>query len=594
LNLQIALLLILILATIANFLFEILSVEIFALSLMGSLILLQILSPEQAFLGFSNPAVIMIAGAMVMTGSIIHNGAADFIARRLHRLAGHSQNRLLVILLGTVTFMSAFINNVAATAMFIPVTEGISKRKGQNPRRYLMPIAFTSMLGGVCTLIGTSTNVAVSGALGAYGIDPIGMFELTPIGVVIAVVGVGYLFLVARFFISAAPTEDRVDDYGMREYLFEIEVEEGSPIAGLTVATSGLAEKYQLSILAVVRGAERILSPSGSVPILAGDLLLVEGGIHTAVGGVLPAGLKVKTDPRFSDRDLQSDRVKVVEATVSYNSPFVGSSLKKLNLRRRFDLNVLAIFRRGEPVVEKVGHIPIQAGDLLLIQGQEDRIRNLWQEPAYLLLEDVTLPEYNPRRSLRALIIFGTAILLGTSGILSIPAAFLIGAVLTMILRCFTFEEAEHYLNLRLILIVAAMLSMSVAMEVSGTAEFLAASTVEALHDAGPLALMAGFFLLTVLLTQPMSNSAAALLVLPIGIHAAELISVDPRPFVIAILLAASCAFLTPLEPACLLVFSTGKYRYTDYLRYGFGLTVLVFLIALFLVPRLWPFQPAG
>jgi di/tricarboxylate transporter len=593
-NPQIAILLLLILITIANFLFEVLSVEVFALSLMGSLIVLQILSPEQAFEGFSNPAVIMIAGAMVMTGSIIHNGAADLIARKLHTLAGRSQNRLLIILLGTVAFMSAFINNVAATAMFIPVSEGIAKRKRHSPRSYLMPIAFTSMLGGVCTLIGTSTNVAVSGALGVYGFDPIGMFELTPIGVVIAVVGVGYLFLISRFFIPATPSEDHVEDFGIREYLFEIEVLEGSPIAGVSIAASNLAKQYQLSVLAVVRGQERIVSPGGSVRIRAGDLLLVEGGIRSAVGGALPAGLKVKTDPRLSDKDLESDRVKVVEATVSYNSPFVGSSLKELNFRRRYDLNVLAIYRRGEPVVEKVGHVRIQAGDLLLIQGRQDRFRNLYQEPAFLLLEDVVLPKYNPMRSLRAVLIFGGAILLSSFGVLSVPVAFLLGAVLTMILRCFTFEEAERYLNLRLVLIVAAMLSMSMAMEVSGTAEFLARQTIVALHGAGPLVLMAGFFLFTVLLTQPMSNSAAALLMLPIGIHAAELISVDPRPFAMAIAVAASCAFLTPLEPACLLVFSTGKYRYTDFIRYGFGLTVTVFLITLLLVPRLWPFHPGG
>lgn len=592
-NFEIALLLILILATVANFLFEVLAVEIFALSLMGSLILLGILSPEQAFLGFSNPAVIMIAGAMIMTGSIIHNGAADLIARKLQTLAGRSQNRLILILLSTVTLMSSFINNVAATAMFIPVVEGISKRKGENPRRFLLPIAFTSMLGGVCTLIGTSTNVAVSGALGAYGLEPIGMFELTPIGILIAVAGVGYLFVISRFFISVTPSSGRVDDYGMREYLFEILVQEGSPISGSTLAESDLSEKFHLNVLGVVRGGQRFLSPPGSMSILAGDLLLVQGELRSAIAGPLPPGLEVKTDPRFRDKDLESDQVKVVEATVSYNSPFVGASLKELNFRQRYELNVLAIYRREEPVVEKVGKILIQAGDVLLIQGREESFRRLWQDPSWLLLEDVVLPKYRPDRFLRALLIFGGAVVLGSLQVTSIPVAFLIGAVLTIIFRCFTFEEAERYLNLRLILIVAAMLSMSMAMEVSGTASFLAQATVLAFQAHGPLVLLAGFFLLTVLLTQPMSNSAAALLVVPIGIHAARLISVDPRTFVVAIVVAASCSFLTPLEPACMLVFGTGKYRYTDFLKYGLGLTMLVFLITLWAVPKIWPFVPA-
>ncbi len=586
---QIALILILVLATVVNFLLEFLTIEVFALSLMGSLILFGLLSPEQAFQGFSNPAVIMIAGAMVMTGSIIHNGAADLVARGMHATAGRSRNGIFLLLLGTVTSMSAFINNVAATAMFIPVAEGISKRSRVNPRHYLMPLAFASMLGGVCTLIGTSTNVAVSGALAAYRLEPLGMFELTPLGLVIAPLGIAYLFLFSRFLLPKEVSEDRVADYGIRDYLFEIQVEKDSPITGLTIAASDLALRFNLSILGIFRGPERILSPTKTEIIRAGDLLLVEGNVPRVMAGRLPRGLTVKMDPRLSGKDLESEGVRMVEATVSYNSPFIGRNLRDLNFRLRYELNVLALYRRGEAVVEKVGKISLREGDVLLIQGREDQLVKLLQEPTWLLIEDVVLPKYNPGRSLRALLVFGSAIGLGSLGIVPIPVAFLLGAVLTIVLRCFTFEEAERYLNLKLVLIVASMLSVSMALETTGAAAYLARHTVNLLQGFGPLALLAGFFLLTVLLTQPMSNSAAALLMVPIGIHAARLIGSDPRPFIVAIAVAASCSFLTPLEPAYLLVFSTGKYHYADFLKFGLGLTFLVFILCLAFIPRIWP-----
>jgi di/tricarboxylate transporter len=326
--------------------------------------------------------------------------------------------------------------------------------------------------------------------------------------------------------------------------------------------------------------------------IRAGDLLLVEGEAGTIPTVLGTRGLEVKSLPGLQRSDLESDRARMVEATISYNSPFIGKTLKQLNFRHRFDLSVLAIHRRGEVVVDKVGKIRLRAGDVLLIHGREEMFDRLGQEPTMLLLESVVLPQYEPRRALGAALIFAAAIFAASLGWLDTPTAFLLGGALTMAFKCLTAEEAGSYLNIRFLVMLAGMASLGMAMEHSGAARYLADQILRLIDPGHPLALLAAFFVLTVVLTQPLSNAAAALLVVPIAIHAAQGIGADPRSLVIGVTLAASCSFITPFEPACLLVYATGRYRFVDFVKVGLPLTLLAFLLCLLIVPVLWPFAP--
>jgi di/tricarboxylate transporter len=587
---EIAIVLALVVLTVVNMAREWLAIEVYALLLMGTLVATGILTPQQASLGFANSALVMIAGVMILTGAIIDNGVADLIALKIRRIAGRSERRMGTFLLTAVNALSSVINNVAATAMFIPVAEGMARHFRVSRSKYLMPIAFASMTGGMCTLIGTSTNIAVSGALEQHGLRPLSFFELSPVGVLVALVGIPYLLLVTPKLISRKPELDAIEAYGLRDFLYEILVRDGAPIVGLTMSHSQLGEKLGLTVLAITRGSQRILAPQPTDLIQPGDVLLVEGEAGTIPSIGATKGLEVRAMAPPDWQGLQAEKVKVMEATVSYNSPFVGKTLLELDFRRRFNLSVLAIHRRERVSVDRVSKIPLRAGDVLLIYGPEEMFGRLMQEPSMLLVESSLLLKHDRKKALVALAVFVAAIVVASIGWLDSPMAFLTGAGLVMALRALEPDEAGKYLNLRFLVMLAGMATLGRAMEESGAAEFLAVHLVGAVPGGSHLALFGAFFLLTVLLTQPLSNAAAALLVLPIAIAAATRTGADPRAFAVGVTIAASCSFVTPFEPACLLVYGTGRYTFRDFWLAGTGLTFVAFLIALVLVPMLWPF----
>lgn len=585
----VALVLALLVLTLLNVAWEWISVEIFAVLVMATLAISGVLTPQEAFGGFANSAILMIAGVMILTGSIIHNGAADVLARNIERFSGRSERKAASLLLLSVNAVSAFINNVAATAMFIPVAEGMAKRFKVGRSRYLIPVAFASMTGGMCTLIGTSTNVAVAGAMPHYGLDPLGLFELTPVGIAVAVVGVGYLLWGGPKLLDRPQDPGALDTYGIREFLFEVLVEADSALAGAPLVQADLGRRLGVNVLVIVRGEERIVAPSGLEVIRAGDLLLVEGRAGTIPEVAGTKGLEIKSMTAPQREGLQSDRAKLVEATVSFNSSLVGRTLKELNFRHQFGVSVLAIHRSGESLDDKVGKLPLKPGDVLLIYGYEERFARLAEEPAMLVVENLVLPNYRPVQALTSLGIFTFAILVSALGWVDSATAFLAGGALVLALGCMSVEDASGHLNFKFLVLLAGMISLAVAMERSGAAELVARTLVDLFETRGPLVLLGGFYLLTVLLTQPLNNAAAALLVLPIAVHAAEAVGANPRTFAIGVTLAASCSFLTPFEPACLLVYGTGHYRLRDFFKVGGLLTLIAFAISMFLLPWIWP-----
>ncbi|MEW5805961.1 MAG: SLC13 family permease [Acidobacteriota bacterium] len=587
---QVAEVLIIMGLVIIVFAFELIPLELIGLLVMLALTILGILPADQIFASFGNPAIIMIAGIMVMTGGLIHNGVADHLSRKMNQLAGESEKGITMLLFSATAAVSAFINNVAATAMFIPVAEWVSKRYRMNPSKYLLPIAYASLLGGVCTLIGTSTNVAISGALEDYHMKSFTMFELTPVGITLAIFGLVYLFFISDRLLPRKRVSDKAEEFHIKEYLFEIIVHDDSPYSGKRIADIDFIKKANLTVVGIVRGNEKMLSPSEREVIHGGDLLFLEGDIGKILQVKGIEGIEIKSDIKISGNEIESEKVKMVEATISYNSPFIGKTLKELNFRNRYGVNVLAIYRRGESLVEKVGKIKLKLGDVLLVLGLEENFFRLWKEPNMLLMEDVILPKYNRNRAVLSLVIFTLVVFVSALGLFSAPILFLSGATLMILFRTLRMQEAYQYLNMRILFMIAGMISLAKAMEITGTALFLAGIAVDAFGSYGPIFLLGTFFLMTVLLTQPISNAAAALLMLPIAINAAKLSGVDERPFVIAITVAASCSFITPLEPACLLVFSAGRYKFLDFLKVGLPLTLIAFVISMILIPRLWSF----
>jgi di/tricarboxylate transporter len=510
-------------------------------------------------------------------------------------MPGDQPNRLLLVVMVAAASLSAFMSNTAATALFVPVVCGITRKSGTSPGRLLMPLAFATILSSSVTVIATSTNLVVSGMLTRYELLPIGMFELAPVGVPIAVIGLLYMFFIGRHMIPerAAPQE-MTEDFGLRPYLSEIIVQSGSPLIGKTLEAARIGQTLGLSVIRVIRGEDARLRPHARMVIQSGDVLLVHGHQEDIVKIKDTAGVDIKVDVKLSDPDLQDTESALAEAIVLPGSRLIGRTFKNQRFSERYGLQVLGINQRGVNVVKKISLTPIKLGDVLLLQGPRERIAANADERAFHILGPLgSMEEVRPRRSHAVLAtgIFVSVMALAAFHATSLPVAVMLGVLLVFATGCITPEEAYATVAWKAIMLIGSMLALGAAMEDTGAATFLAGQIVALFSGAGPLWLLSGFFVLTVLFTQPMSNQAAAIVVLPIAIQTALLAGLNPRAFAIMICVAASCSYLTPLEPSCLMVYGPGRYRFMDFVKVGTPLTLLIYLIALILVPWFWPLR---
>ena len=574
---------------IALFAMEKLSVDIITLLLLLALVLTGIIAPSEAFEGFSDDIIVILGSIFVISGALQRSGIMDALGAQLQRRAGGSGNRLVFMVMMIVGGISSFMNNTTATAIFVPPVIGMAKQSKISASKLLMPVAFASILGGTCTLIGTSTNVAVSGYIARNGMQPLSLFEVTPVGIVIVIAGIAYMMVIGQRLLPDHREESLTEEYAMREYLSEIVVIENSHLIGQRIFESDLS-KMDFRVLEVLRGPERLL-PTSRTRIEAGDVLLVEGQVSDLMKVKETAGIEIKADAKLSD--LESDEIKIVEAMVTPQSDLIDQTLKESNFRARYGMIALAINRHGHPLREKIGRIRLRMGDLLLIQGPADRMDDIRRHPDLWMLDELSPALYKKSKGFYTLAFFLSAIVIGGLGLVPLSIAFLSAAVLTILFRCITTEEAYEFIDWRLIILIGGMTAFGTAMDDkhTGAAQFLANLIVANLQPYGEMVILAGFFFITMVLTQPMSNAAAALVVLPIALETAQGLGANERTFAIAIMLAASVSFVTPFEPSCILVYGPGKYKFLDFVKVGFLLTLLLMAIILFMVPMLWPLR---
>lgn len=589
---QIALVLGLLIIALILFAMEVTSVDIITMLLLIALVVSGILTPAESFAGFSNEIIVILASIFVLSGALQKTGVVEAIGSYIYRIAGSSLRRLTLAVMVMVGGVSAFMNNTTATAVFLPPVMGLSRKTKISPSKLLMPMAFASILGGTCTLIGTSTNVAVSGYIARSGMKPISLFEITPVGLVLLLVGISYMVLFGQRVLPAHKGESQTGDYGMRRYLSEIAVLPRSPLLGQRVFESELA-RLDFRILQVLRGTRKLL-PDRRTAIEPEDILLVEGRVEHLMKVKDVAGVEIRALLNLQDSDLQSEDSRIAEALVMPQSNLIDRTLKEVNFRQRYGLTALAIYRHGQSLCDKIGRIRLRVGDVLLLYGQSERLQNLRRNPDLTILEEITPPEARQKRGFYASIIFGAAILLGGIGWVPLSISFLSAAVLTMLMRCITAEEAYQFIDWRLLILIGGMTSFGAAMEKTGTAGFLAGHIIRLLEPFGVMTIIAGFCFLTIVLTQPMSNAAAALVVLPVALNSAHRLGANERTFAIAIMLAASVSLITPFEPSCILVYGPGKYRFTDFVKTGSLLTVILAAVLLLLLPVFWPVYPSA
>lgn len=584
---QIAIVLGLLVAAVLLFAADKLSVDVTTLLLVVALVLTGTLTPREAFAGFANDIIIILCSIFVISGALQQTGVMDALGAYLHKIAGRSTSGLMVVLMGMVGGMSMFMNNTTTTAVFVPPVIGVARERRISPSKLLMPLAYASMLGGTCTLIGTSTNMAVSGFIERMGLRPVGLFELMPIGLIILATGIVYMLLIGRRLLPDHKEEGLTADYAIREYLTEIVVAAESPLVGQRVFASGLAQ-MGFRVLAVLRGEGRF-QPEPRTTIASGDVLVVEGKIDDLIKIKETAGVDIRAELQVRDSDLETDDIKMAEVLITPQSDLIGRTLKESSFRQRHGLIVLAVYSHGRPVREQIGDIRLRMGDLLLVQGSAERLASMRRTPDLWVLEELSPSLFKRRRGIYTATAFAAAIVLGGFGLAPLSIAFLMAAIVTILLRSITIEEAYEFIDWRLIILIGGMTAFGAAMEKTGAAAMLSNGIVYLLKPYGEMVIVAGFFALTIVLTQPMSNAAAALVVVPVAVSTAESLGADPRTFSIAIMLAGSVSFIAPFEPACILVYGPGKYKFMDFIRTGLGLTVLLSVIVLIFLPLLWP-----
>jgi di/tricarboxylate transporter len=592
---QIALLLGIVVVTVIFFAADWVSSDVVALGMLLTLLLTGLLVPKQAFAGFGSDTVLMTLGLLILTSALTKTGGVQLVGQAIHRHVKGGENSLVLVLMITVAAMSSIVSNTATTAFFVPVVVGLAAKGRFQASRLLMPIAFASILSSSVLLISTSTNLVVSGLMSGAGLAPLGMFELTKVGLPIAVVGVLYMQFIGRRMIPDRGTpEELVERFGMRSYLTEVIILPHSEWVGKTLSESGLGKDLDFTVVRVVRNKDQHLAPREDMSLQAGDVLLVEGAREEVLKVKDTAGIEIKADVTLTDPNLRNEDTALVEALVVPGSPLAGRTLRVSRFRDRYGIQVLGLNRHGKNLLSQLSRIALRVGDVLLLQGHKASFKGIEYDRALSILGSV--PEERPDRAkaLRAFGIFAGALSLAIAGWVPLAVAVLLGAFLIFATRCVSPEAAYREVEWRAIILIACMLGLGVAMESTGTARYLASLLVGWVKDWDALWLLAGYFLLTTILTQPMSNQAAAAVVLPIAVQTANQLGLDARPFAIMIAVAASCSFLTPLEPSCLLVFGPGRYRFGDFVRVGAPLACLIFALSLWLVPMFWPLRAAA
>jgi di/tricarboxylate transporter len=594
---QIITTLLLLLLAVILFATEKLSVDVVALLLIIALVLTKTLTVKEAVAGFGDDIIVTIAGLFILTGGLVKTGVVDVIGRRLHRIAGSSEFVLIALVMIVAALCASVMKNTTTTAMLVPVVLGLAERTKIAPSRLLMPLAFGAILGGTCTLIGTSTNLAVSGAMQRYGMQPFSMFELTPVGVAIVGVGMLYMMIMGIWLLPRRGGEDSLtEQYKMREYVTEVIVLPGSRLIGKTLGEANLGADLELTVVGILRGKEQLIAPSPYEKIDAHDLLLVQGRIADILRIKTEAGIEIKADFMLSDRLLEGGDVELFEVMVMRGSRFIGRTLKGLRFRQRYELTVIAMNRHGTTFSQKISSIPMKFGDVLLVQGRRELVDPLVAEGYLLLLEDVSARGERTEKRGWALFAFATFLILSLSKYITgvdfpLAIAVLIGVMILLASRAIRTQEMYNLIEWRLLVLIGCMISFGTAMEKSGADKYLAKFIEQYAGQYGGTAVLAGFFLLTVALTQPMSNQAAALVVVPVAVKTALALGLNPRTFAVAVTYAASCSFITPLEPACVLIYTPGRYRFFDFVKIGTILTIAVFFIVIWLVPVWWPLK---
>ena len=550
-----------------------------------------ILKCEEGFSGFGSVAVIMVAAMFVLGAAIVRTGAAEALGAKLFRACAHSEIRLQAAVLVVTTLCSTIINDTTVVLVFLPIVVAICKERNLSPSRYLLCVAYGSLLGGQWTLIGTRSNIIVGEYLRQQAGVGLGFFDFTPVAVIVFLAALGYFLLLGRKFLPEAGQVESAEDTLAREYLTEVLVTPQSAIVGKSLDQLAWSRRSDLTVVALLRGQQRIPAANW-LKLLPGDVLIMQGSVPT-IGDLLKSSdFQLKEEVKMDHQTLRSVDLVTVEALLAPHSDYLGNTLGQMDFSREYGFTVMGISRHGRTIRERPMATPLQYGDSLLLLGHVARIERLERNPNLFLVGHRPFSGLGTKKATIALLLLLGVVAAAVTGILSPAISMPLAAMLALLLRCIKVKDAYQVVDWQAVVTVAGMIPFGYALEKTGAAEALAQTMVGVMAGFGPLAVMAALLAFAVALTQLIENAAVAIILAPVAYQIAKGAGVDPKPFMVGLAICVSAAFCTPVaHESTILVMGPGRYRFRHYLQVGGLLALLTWLIVSLVTPLVWPFR---
>ena len=579
------------------FLLEYFTIDVTALIILSCFFGLGYLTPSEAVSGFSNPAVITIGLLFILSSAIQKTGLLEYLVVTINRLLQSSRGLGMAVYYFTVSIASALINNTAIVAIFMPVTIRLAHRYQISPSKMLIPLSYAAILGGTLTLVGTSTNLLVNSIYMSYeGVEPLGMFEFFRYGIIILVIGTIYLLIVAPKLIpSRTVTSSLTKSYHLGGYLTEMRIKKGSALVGKSCLDRSINHNYDVTVLDIIRDKNHIVNNIRRTILKEGDILFVRGTLENFIRMKEVEGITLLTDEKLTQAELEQEDNELVECLLTDDSDLVGKSLMSTNFRQVFGAFILAIRREGDIIRKKIAHMQLHAFDTLLVYGPTKKISTLSDRGDFIVLGKVEARLQKDRFWWVSIYVVLISIFFASIGYVPILKGAFISVVILLCLKIITAQESYQSIHWQVIILIAALIPIGIVLQSTGTADWIGNNISRFIYlfsiSWQPYALLATIYFITMILTEISSNVATAIIMVPIAISVSGQIGLESRPFVFAVAFAASASFITPIGyQTNLMVYGPGGYKFSDYIRVGLPLSLLLFLTAVIILPNIWSF----
>ena len=567
------------------------SIDTTSILIMAMFIVAGVLNPEEGFSGFNHPATLTLGCIFVVSGGVFNSGILDGLSHRIIKLAKiHYLIALVVFCLITAMF-SAFINDTAVVALMLPIALTVCRETNISPAKLLMPISFAALFGGTCTLIGTSTNILVSSYAEKYGLEEFGMFEFSGAAICLLVVGFAYMFIIGPFLLPKRKDEDNELTKKAEQYITELTVEEGCADINKPIIKSKLVIDFNVNILSIMREGSLRYDLGPETILLKDDVLKVVVPPQTLHRLLDIKGYKVRGSKRIKNPEVKSDNYNVYEVIIPFGSSLAEGSLKSLRFNRRYNMSVLAIRQRGEIILDKLSSVKLMEGDMLLVLGQKEEIKNLESKKLVVTLSEYQKKKTNFRKAIPAVLIGIGVVLAASLNLTSILISAMVGSLLMVLTGTLKPIEAYNAVEWKVIFMMAGVLSMGTALEKTGGAKLIADFIQSTLGQYDPHITLSLLYLVTFISTNLISSKATAALLTPVVISLSSSMEISERPFLVAVMFACSLTFMTPMSyPTNTMVYAPGNYKFNDFLKFGTPLNLIIWIAASFIIPYFFPF----